>query len=156
MQFCKSTIFWACHFFTFEMYKIKHINKTCNIYTILYHFFYIPETNCGLLHRYLLGESKLLETRSIFVPLEPDNVTKIELILTCQQGWKFITTNILLSFFLVLKGFLNSKVRGKLLRGITIRENVSKGVESFCRKHMPRLTRNHAHGFIQFQDHAMC
>lgn len=30
--------------------------------------------------------------------------------LTCQQGWKFITANVLLSFFLVFKGFLNSKV----------------------------------------------
>ena len=67
-----------------------------------------------------------------------------------------VNANILLSFFLVLKGFLNSKVREKLLRGITIRENVSKGGDSFCRKHMPRLTRNHTHGLISSQDLAMC
>lgn len=75
----------------------------------------------------------------------------IGLTLSCQQGWKFITTNILLSFSVVLKGFLNSKVSEKLLRGITIRENISKGGESFCRKHMPRLPRKRGRGSASSQ-----
>lgn len=62
-------------------------------------------------------------------------------ILTCQQGWKFITTNVLLSSFLAFKGLLNSKVTENCWEESQSKECFQRG-ESFCKKHMCELTRN--------------
>ena len=76
-------------------------------------------------------------------------------ILTCQQEWKFITTNVLLSSFLVFKGLLNSKVTENCWQESESKD-VSKGENVSVRSTRVDWQEIPPHGFTSLWDHAMC